>query len=83
VTAAKENSKLKENISAMRTQLAENEEESMYSLFMFMYYTEEFVSQMCLVLNSLNYHVIACLFTTTYIFLITLLRYTINICYYL
>jgi hypothetical protein len=53
MTAVNENSELKEIFSAMRTQLAEKEEESMYFLFLFMYYTEEYVSQMCLVLNSL------------------------------
>jgi hypothetical protein len=53
MAAVNENSVLKEIFSAMRTQLAEKEEESMYFLFLFMYYTEEYVSQMCLVLNSL------------------------------
>jgi hypothetical protein len=47
----------------------------MYPLFLFMCYSDEYVSQMCLVLNFLNYHVIACLFTNAYILVITLFQY--------
>jgi hypothetical protein len=49
-----ENSELKENISVLRTQLAEREEKNMYPLILLMYYSDEYVSQMCLVLNSLT-----------------------------
>jgi hypothetical protein len=58
-------------------------EQSMYPLILFMYYIDMYVWKMCLVLNSVNYHVIACLFTNTYILLINFFQYTINICSFL
>jgi hypothetical protein len=46
--------RLKEEVECSERELHNAQEEGMYPLLLFMYYSDECVSQMCLVRNSLN-----------------------------